>query len=315
MKIIGARERTLRRWVPDPHIWRLVRQAWDMRLRGASYNEIADATGLYKSVNCWPTFFANPIYKGELHFCGVLIPVEAAVTAEEWERVNARKMPPSGGPDRRRATSRFLLSGLAFCARCGAPLNGGFTVAGIRNDGAYRKEWRYYVCTRRKRERTCDLPQLGAEPLEATVLDTLLNHFLTEDTLSRARREILNELENERPSLEQRAEALRREARDLERVMDNLLAAIEQAPDVKPLTDRLRERQAAFLIVQRDLAEVEAKLAGPSDAPVDIESLREELQEQLAHAPPHEVRALLAKHIERITADEEVVRIRCRLPF
>jgi hypothetical protein len=59
-------ERKASRWVPDLEIWDMVKLAWQMRADGCAYDKIQKATGriLYRSKNCWPTFFHNKAYLG-----------------------------------------------------------------------------------------------------------------------------------------------------------------------------------------------------------------------------------------------------------
>lgn len=121
---INGRRRRLRRWEPDPETWPLVERAWAMRLHGASYSAILDETHLFRSPGCLSSFFSNTIYKGELRFGETVIGVPGVVTAEEWSTVNASRPQHRGGVYSRRQGSRFLLSGLLHCARCGSALGG-----------------------------------------------------------------------------------------------------------------------------------------------------------------------------------------------
>ncbi len=45
--------RIVQRWVPDPETWGLCRQAWEMRVNGASYRQIHEATRLMGSIGCY----------------------------------------------------------------------------------------------------------------------------------------------------------------------------------------------------------------------------------------------------------------------
>lgn len=303
-RLIGNRERTLRRWVPDPTLWPVVQEAWRLRLAGASYQDIIAATGLYKSPGCMTTFFGNPIYKGELRFCGVVIPVEAVVTAAEWDSVQSKRLPANGGAERRRSGGGFMLSGLLRCGRCGAPMNGSAVVRRAR-DGKAVKPWPYYICTARKNRRECAMPQLGAAALEAAVVDWLANEALTDDTMRELAVLQAERLDEERPQYQARAEALRDELAAVDQRIARLLDLAEGGGDVASLSLRLREREAERARLARELAEVEARLSQHQVDVPDLEQLRRMLRERFAQGPPRELRALLAELIESITAHED----------
>jgi DNA invertase Pin-like site-specific DNA recombinase len=124
--------RIVSKWIPDPDLWDLVKLAWRLRAEGKMYSEIQEATGgqIYKSRNCWTTFFRNKTYLG-IGKCGDLEITdhhEAAVDWETWEKVRklsyghptARKVGHLHHP--RRVGSPTLLSGLAVCLYCGSAM-------------------------------------------------------------------------------------------------------------------------------------------------------------------------------------------------
>lgn len=294
----GTRERTLRRWVPDPQIWPVARQAWEMRLAGSSYNDIAAATGLYKGANCFTTFFRNPIYKGELHFCGVIIPVEAVVTSEEWEKVQRKRMPPNGGAERRRAGGSFLLSGILRCGRCGAPMNGSAVVRrGV-------KPWPYYICTARKNRRECDMPQLGAAALERAVIEWLASEALADDAMEALAKVQAERMDMERPQLQARVAALQAKLNTLNGRIDRLLDAIEDG-EVSSVSKRLRERETERVCLARELSDAEASLKTQRVELPNLEELRALLWRRFEEGPSQELRSLLGELVESITAHED----------
>jgi site-specific DNA recombinase len=75
----------------------------------------------------------------------------------------------------RSATSKFIFSGIAKCARCGAPLAGkyGYYKSKTKKDHVTRP--RSYYCTKRRLGK-CDLPHIGENHLEMQFLN-YLNSF------------------------------------------------------------------------------------------------------------------------------------------
>jgi len=312
---IEGRKRRLRRWVPDPDAWPVVERAWRLRLQGRSYKHIWRETGLYKTPYCFNTFFSNRIYKGELWFGGTLIRVDPVVTAEEWARVNRNRSKRASGSYARRKGSRYLLSGLLTCARCGSSLVGFRHSGGMRGDGYVRKHWDSYVCVRR-RQGTCDLPRVSAKTLEQAVLDCLFADVLTEEQLKRQREEIAKHLDADRPALEARLGALRRELDISDQAIERLLNAIERAPDSGSLPERLMDREAERERLSAGILYVQHQLRKPMDDLPDAAEMRQVLRVAIEEGNKIEAREeLLRKIIAEIVVDATSANLRYRVPF
>lgn len=312
---IGGRRRRARRWVPDPETWPLARRAWDMRLAGATYQEIWDAWPIYKAPNYFGCFFANTAYKGQVHASGAVIEVEPMVTPEEWRRVNANKSNRRSGAYARRKTSTFLLSGLAVCARCGTELWGGVTSAHTDKRGYYHQSHRQYQCPRRVRYGGCDLPRMSANRLERAVIQTLLDEVLTEENLQAQAAAIEEQRDAERPALEAQLVTLGRELEHLDQSIANLLDVIETGNSSASVARRLAEREEERDQLREQIADVRARLSGVDQTPIDLPSIREALQSALDSGPPATVRALLAQFVAEVRVDTEEVTIRYHYPF
>lgn len=117
----------------DPDLTERVTRAWEMRLAGAFYRDIHDATHLFRSSKCYSTMFSNLLYAGILEFGGQRYPAawrdgkrfcEPFVSLEEFEHLrdqaHAWAERHGTGPNRqpRNRMSKYLLSGLAVCGHC-----------------------------------------------------------------------------------------------------------------------------------------------------------------------------------------------------
>lgn len=170
-------QRTAHRWVPDPDVVPMIRQAFSMRAAGESLISIKTATRLYNDLNSYTTFYRNRIYIGILDYGDQSYPgyCEPIIDETTWNAVQkiaeknaSRQHVKSDGHNHpRRKNSSFLLAGLAYCARCGSPLYGQNSPR-----GSYATD-RSYRCTRGKRTRDCDLPRIPAYTLEQNILDGL----------------------------------------------------------------------------------------------------------------------------------------------
>lgn len=241
--------RKVSRWVPDPDLWDLVKLAWVMRAEGKSYGEIQEVTGrrIYKSKNCWPTFFENKTYLG-IGKCGDLeVPNhhEAVVDLETWEKVqDIRRDHPlreSGNSlHPRRVGHPSLLSGLAVCIHCGAAMSH------RSNSHSEDNNWPYYLCGKKERHgwKTCDGRMVNARLAEQTILDAVLERVLTPDYLD----DLLNETRTRLNLLDiglidRQLEKIKRDLAENQGQINNLLDLVEVS-GARAAVDRLKEREA-----------------------------------------------------------------------
>jgi DNA invertase Pin-like site-specific DNA recombinase len=260
------------RWVPDPSTAHLARKAWEMRAAGASYLEVQKATKLYKGRNCWVTFFQNKTYLGIVK-CGELeIPDahEPLCTPEQWAAVqaqNSRRRKPKPW----HASSDYLLTGLIHCGYCGSACSGGSDT----NDGAWgaRSEpWRYYVCGNQKRKGwgTCELGKVNANKVEKAVIQQVFDRILTRDYLSGLLEEVRRSFNIE--ELQKDLGEGRQHLRELDRVINGLVDAIEQSPS-SALMLRLAERERERDEVLARVAALEIQHRNHENTQIDAQTL------------------------------------------
>lgn len=163
-----------------------VRKIYDMYLSGTGMNKIALSLNnqgiLTKSGAAWTSnkvkyILTNPIYIGTMRYNYRVnndnyFEVEGAVPAiipeETFEKAQQiagkrRTVHP------RSATSEFLFSGVAKCARCGAPLAGKY---GFSRRGEKIHRPRSYYCTKQKIG-LCDQPNMSERFIEQKFLQFL----------------------------------------------------------------------------------------------------------------------------------------------
>ena len=312
--LIEGRKRRLRRWVPDPETWPLVRRAWEMRLQGRSYRDIIIGTGLYKSAGCFSTFFTNTAYKGFVDFGGTNVDVEPMVTEEQWAKVNSKRATRRSGAYSRRKGSRFVLSGLVKCGRCGSSVNGSVIPRRLASDGYRRQEWRYYQCLGAK-QRRCDLPRLKADDLEKGIVERLMSEVLTEDNLADQLTTIAAERDSNRSALDARLANLRHQLDDVMGSIERLLDAIESSPGSESLIARLRQREGERDRLQSEIAKARAHLESSLSDVGDLTGIREALSVGIAAGPPEAARNLLRAIIAEIRVDRDTALIRYRYPL
>ena len=243
----------VKRWVPDPAYWELCKTAWAMRARGCSLAEIRDATGrrVYKSKNCWTTFFKNKSYLG-IGKCGeVEVPDHhpAMIDQATWDTVQSlrRQKRIEAHSSFNRAPS--LLSGLARCGVCGSAMN---KSRGGSND------WNCYVCCKRKAQGKagCTSGQISQKRVDGAVLSAVLTRVLASENaalLAQTQSEL-----NNHAATDAEIARLEHELAACERAIQNLLDLAE-AFGAGSAAARLVEREAAKARLWAELAAARAR--------------------------------------------------------
>jgi DNA invertase Pin-like site-specific DNA recombinase len=310
-----GRPRMAPQWVPDPATAHLARLAWEMRAGGASYGEIQAATGLYRTRGQWATFFRNRTYLGVVK-CGELeIPDahEPLCTPEQWAAVQAVT---AAAPKPWHDSSPHLLSGLAVCGYCGAPMQAGTD----RNPGVWaarKTPWRFYICSRLWNEGWGSCPEagkIGAERVEGAILSHLLENVLTADYLAAMIDDLRASLPPGSPDPDL-AEA-RAHLDGLDRAIGGLLDVVEQkqsAGALERLAERERERDETLARVAA--LEGQERLGRELDLPRErVEALVEELRGGLA-GDLASMRGALQRMVSSVVLRKEGGTLLLRVPL
>lgn len=311
--------RVAHRWVPDPATAPLVRLAFEMRAAGRSLNEINAATGLYASINSYRTFWPNKLYLGLLEFAGETIPnyCEPIVPRETWDAVQERQghytrskhAKSKDFTNPRRAGSRFLLSGLAYCPLCGTE-NDPTPLHGHASTQVNKKRIDSYLCPESRRNR-CQATRISAEALEAAVIRTLREHILQPGNLAalhaayaglQARQTA--QIAQERKDLETRLDRFRSKIR-------RTVSAISEHGHSRALLEQLSQLEAQELTIQTRLAQLDRQpTAIPSISESELSQRAQNISEILATGSIIEKQTILRAFIEKITAfrDGDTIR-------
>jgi hypothetical protein len=277
------------RWIPDQDLAPTIRLAFELRAAKVPLQDIHQQTRLYKTVNCYSTFFSNRLYTGVLVYGGVEYPgyCEPIVDPITWQaaQVKQRQIHP------RRQNSAYLLSGLAHCARCGAPL------AGLTRRGHMS-----YACTNQRPRRQCDLQPIPAHVLDQAVIDAVTDYALSPANLVAMRDAYIDAHTSRQAELDQRRGRLRANQRDLERQIERVTDAIAMHSASPALLDKLRRLELDAAGLQAELYTLDRQAA---PAPLDLPALIDQaanLRQALAadHATAQRV---LRGLVNRISVD------------
>jgi site-specific DNA recombinase len=307
-----GRPRIVQRWVPDPDTWELARKAWDMRVQGASYREIHEATRLLGTIGSYATFFRNRIYTGALEYGGeeYLDFVPAMVSQEAWDQVQAMRK-PRAQKSRPWANSDYVLSGLLHCSLCTRAIVGDAIPARAdAGDGYSRRRYRRYVCLGWKQKRECSFHYVGAEIIEEAVFKVLLEQVLQPEHL-------LQILEDARPdeltsqALELEAQRVEAELADVQRAIERLVDAVEKSGYSASLQARLDQREGERATLAVELANARRRLE-QTDVRVPFEVVADfcyNAGEVLKTGTVEDIRALLRTLVVRIELEPERGRV------
>jgi DNA invertase Pin-like site-specific DNA recombinase len=325
---------TVQRLVPDPETWDRVLLAWRMRIKdGASYRQIQQATGLYKSIGCFSTFFRNRLYTGVLEYGGEvygaptdpfvppLIPetwYEAEASRREERAFRRRKggtLPPDDLDERYSRRGRLLTS-LVYCARCGAKMWVDIIPAGvISTTGQVRKAWPHYQCSRSGT--TCDAGKVNAVRLERAVIRQLRQEVLTPDNLRQHIGTLLEHTDTLRAEKRQHLSALEKQLAGAKRKAGRLADALAERPVSETLLCKLDEAEADARRLVEKIAATQAELAyyahiELSDA--DLEAMCDRLAHAFNAGDLQAARRAIAGFIQRIEVEPGRL-IRCTLHY
>ena len=162
----------------------------------------------------------------------------AIISKRQFQRV--RKLLGSRAPRKvnpRRASSPYLLSGLAKCETCGKAL-----IASEAKSGKYT----YYVCHSllKRGKGTCETPRLNAKNFEKLIVDEIRANILTESNI----RDLVKLLDEEMDGLareqRERLENIEEELEDVKRRLARIWNFIETSDtEMADASDRIREHR------------------------------------------------------------------------
>lgn len=286
------------RWVKDEATEAVATRRWEMRLVGASYRQIAKATGFEHRPARLNEFFGNPAYCGfptwhlnyqerDILDCIDLPPViPPYVTVREWLQCRQPR-----GEHPRVTGSSYPLSHLGDCA-CGAPIE-------VHSDGRNRRclacgaSWQHggemcpscgadeearslgsysYVCTDVKGHKCTASRWVGGLMLEKAIIKALTPHFTAKHIVgaiaeANAALDVTYQVHNAaRSTLLAQIAALQDE-------LGNLAQAVARTGHSETLLALIQEKEAQVRQLRTELALVPERNSARSLDPADADAL------------------------------------------
>ena len=253
----------------------------------------------------------NRSYLGTYTRFGVKVPGSHAplVSAEEFRRIQERLQSHSGA-SRERTVVPFLLSGLAYCGRCGNKMIGvSRRQRWTTKDGEARAAaYRYYQCESRTNQSACGYNTQRAVELEATVRERLAEDSPGVTRLRRAGNadSFLLDLVSQVDRIEGK---MRKTRRQIEEVVADTAHGIITIERMRTIGGELARDQQGLEI---DLAAAKDRLAAQqseAERRRHLQELRERLVRDWDTLEFGELQSAVREVVDRLEADGTDVRI------
>lgn len=293
-------DHVIQQLIIDPDTAPLVIKAYEMRSVGATFREIHQELHLFPYLSSYTVMLRNDLYLGRRKIGDVMIddfcpPIIEQDLFEAVQRVNERRANQTGAEHPRRVRSRFILSGLLYCAKCGRAMYG-------RNVGNGYKHYDYYTCNSRAisvgRCGAKDIPKLSLEQLVLAAVETRL---LQPDVLAEMYAEYLRQSQEGDTEQEAQRARLNAERADVTREIAHIISAIKDAGHSAALLTSLTS-------LERRQAEISETLARLDHSPpvieLDIAEIASSIGAALEAANEVEKAEILRGFIERVTVEK-----------
>ena len=211
----------------------------------------------------------------------------------------------------RRASSVFLLSGLAFCS-CGHAMTGCSAKSGTHF---------YYICSRSSKQgkEACSARMLPKEKLERSVVKQLQARVLTQENLELLVKMVNEELQTASSGLKNHLDIIDTELHDVKARLAKLYDALETGKlDMDDLSPRIKELKSRQDELSKNRVLVEAETAAHGTQPINealVKAYAEDLRTVLEEADITERKAFLRSFVKRVEIDKEQVTIHYTLPM
>ena len=241
---------------------------------------------------------------------GAWEPIVDADTLSRAQAMLRERTPKNLHP--RRASSRYLLSGLARCGHCGKAL-----VCQEAKGGRFS----YYVCGTLLKQGAgaCEAAYLNSRKFEKLVIDKIKERILTEDNLRELVRLVNEEMDAEAAGVKERLEVILGETDDIRARLSRLYDALETGKlslnDLAPRIQALRHQQDQLEAARLDLEEVLAARKVELTDVALVKSYVEDLKEVLSNSPLSEQKAFIRSFIKEIRVTGKDVLLTYTIPL
>lgn len=219
----------------------------DLNSRG-----ITTKTGAMWNRSSFNTIISNERYTGVYIYQNTRIEggVPQIISKEIFDRaqilLKIKSVPRNNPKKRRRANSVYLLTGKLFCGKCKTAM------VGISGKSTAPVPYNYYVCQKRRKEKSCDKTTVRRDWAEYQVAAALQKYVLKDDVINWLADKVTDYMTKDHESAD--VPYLKSKLADTKTSLQNVMSAIEQGIITKTTKARLSE-------LEDQVAELTAKLS------------------------------------------------------
>lgn len=298
------------KYVPDPATAPYVRWIFEQYASGTLITEICGtlnakgvrtARGHEFNKNSLRVLLRNEKYIGVYEAKGIrtedaippIIPRDLFYAVQQRIPQNAHSGHKLNGP------RSFPLSGIAYCAICGAPLIG---ICGTGKSGAVHT---YYACTAHKHKRTCAKKNIRQASLEKQVYTATLDYVLQPSVIRPIAKQVeaLSAADN---ANQEEMLAVQSQLKDTTRRINNILTAMEEGDFSKAVSARLSVLESEQTRLEGQLAAL--RRAKPKVTASRVEFMLEKMRQTLTDLTSDQLTALTKIFLSRVDlSDDELI--------
>ena len=307
----GLRVNKEHRYEPDPTTAPYVRWIFQQYAQGVQITEICyalNAKGVRTSrgnefnKNSLRTVLSNEKYIGVYEAKGIR--TENAITpivSQELFDMVQQRIPQNAHYGRKlNGPRQFPLSGIAYCAICGAPL------IGDSGTGKNGKLHTYYACTAHKHKHGCTKKNIRQAKLEEMVYDATANMVLC-PSITRAIAKQVEASAAADTSHAEEMQAVQAHLKDIEKRINNILAAMEEGSFSKAVSSRLTTLETEQSRLEKQLKTL--RRVKPNITASRVEYMLSTMCRNPAEQRPDHLKRLLQVFVERIDLSEKTMSI------
>ncbi len=245
----------------NPDTAPIVREIFERYKAGMTQGEIAKALnnkglrnqrGTKFNINSIARILSNRRYIGEYIYSNTVIPngIPAIISRELFDDVQEILVKNKKAPAKHKAEDDYLLTTKLYCGKCMSFMVGesGTSKTGLR--------YSYYKCITAKRKKTCDKKAIKKDWIENIVVQQIKETLLDQTLIDELIDGILNLLNQENNIIP----ILKKELAEVDKSINNIVAAIEQGIFTKATKQRLdelesRKEQLEIQIIEENITQ------------------------------------------------------------
>ena len=249
-----------KRYVIDPKTAPTVKLIFSMYAEGATVTEIikhlneqglTTAKGKPFTRNSLYSVLSNEKYTGVYIHNDVRVEggMPQLITPEQFQKVQELMKINRRAPSHKWSRADYILTDKLFCGKCGTGMVG---ECGTGKSGA---TYNYYICSNRKRFRSCDKKAVRQDWIEEIVLREIKKVLENDDLVEFIAENTFQYYMNQN-SAEEELRAIRSKLTDVESAIANIIKAVEAGmfnPALKKRMDDLEEQRQSLLTASADI--------------------------------------------------------------